>query len=98
MTKYAEQRYDGSDIFYNISDDGFDIYIGSEKNLVYTQHEPFIPDHSKTYEENAIMMCEDLCKEPEQHASFEDRLTTVEANVDYLMLLRDPDSAAETTE
>ena len=98
MTKYVEQRYDGSDIFYNISDDGFDIYIGSEKNLVYTQHEPFIPDHSKTYEENAIMMCEDLCKEPEQHVSFDDRLTNIEANIDYLMLLSDPDSAAEETE
>lgn len=96
MTKYTEQRYDGSDIFYNISDDGFDIYIGSEKNLVYTQHEPFIPDHSKSYEENAIMMCEDLCKEPEQYDSFNDRLTNVEANVDYLMLLNDPDSASET--
>lgn len=28
----------------------------------------------------------------------DERLTNVEANIDYLMLLNDPDSAAETTE
>ena len=96
MIKYEKQRYDGTDIFYNVTDDGFDIYFGSTANLTYTQHEPFIPDHSKSYEENAIQMCEDLCKEPEHHESIEDRVTNIEANIDYLMLLNDPDSASES--
>lgn len=95
MIPFNKKTPDGKSVYYNITEDGFDIYIGSEGNLVYTQHEPFIPDHSKSYKENAVQMCEDLCKEPEQHTSFDDRLTTVEANIDYLMLLNDPDSASE---
>ena len=96
MTKYEKQRYDGTNVFYDITDDGFDIYIGSEKNLVYTQHEPFIPNHSKSYEENAIIMCEDICKEPERSFTMtESMYSEMQSNIDYLMLLNDADSAIE---
>ena len=79
---------------YEIFDDGFDIYIGDRKYPLYKQREPFIPDPSKSYEENAIAMCKEYCEMRENNnsetfVSVEDRLTAVESNVDYLMLLND---------
>ena len=53
-------------------------------------------DEDKTYEENAIDMCESLCSIQKESKDFNTRLTTVEANMDYLMLLNDPDSTSET--
>ena len=103
MIKYAKETPDNKGVYYMINEDGFDIFV--EPNLKHPllhQYEPFIPDSSKTYEENAIQMCEDLCKEiPKSKPSFamtEDMYTEMQSNIDYLMLLNDPDSAAETTE
>ena len=95
MILFDKKTPDGKSVYYNTTEDGFDIYIGSEGNLVYTQHEPFIPDHSKTYEENAIQMCEELSKVVEHHDYMGERITNIESNIDYLMLLNDPDSATE---
>lgn len=96
MTTYNGTT-NGLPIYYEILDDGFKIYIGQTLKADIHQYEPYIPDPSKSYEENAIQMCDELVKIPERHDSIEDRLTDVEANIDYLMLLNDPDSASETT-
>lgn len=96
MTKYESLTTDNKEIWYDVVEQGFHIYIGSTVNKVYVQEEPFIPDHSKTYEENAIQMCKDLCTPPvNKQSSIEERVTNIEANIDYLMLLNDPDSATE---
>lgn len=95
--KYNNETFD---LQYEIFDDGFEIYLGDRKFPLFKQREPFIPDPSKSYEENAIAMCKEYCDEQNNGNSstfvpVEDRLTAIEANIDYLMLLNDPDSAAE---
>lgn len=105
ITKYQKLSTYGKDVYYEILDDGFKIYVGQYVRPSIHQYEPYIPDPSKSYEENAIMMCEDLCKDLDDEAnasagksSIIERLTDVEANIDYLMLLTDVDSATEETE
>ena len=90
----------GTSISYEVFEDGFDIWIGSIGGYpTYSQREPFIPDRSISYEENAIKMCEQISKDSARTKNDSntagDRLTTIEANIDYLMLLNDPDSATE---
>lgn len=48
----------GDEIGYIVSEDGYDIYLNWSKWIV--QHEPYIPDHHKTYEENAIAQIEEM--------------------------------------
>ncbi len=43
---------------YEIFGDGYDIYI--DDVLTFVQREPYIPDKTKSYEENAIMQIEKL--------------------------------------
>lgn len=93
MIKYNKQTHDNRDVYYDILDDGFKIYIGQSVRPTFHQYEPYIPDPSKSYEENALMMCEDLCKTPEK--PLENKLDDMQANIDYLLLLNDPDSATE---
>lgn len=97
MQLYSKS-YDGQDVYYDILDDGYKIYIGQTSRPSIHQYEPFIPDHTKTYEENAILTCEQLCQSCEHKVDIDSRLLTVEANIDYLMLLTDADSATEETE
>lgn len=97
MVKY-ETLCDGKPLYYDILDDGFKIYVGQTDRASIHQYEPYIPDPSKSYEENAIQMCKDLCENANNMVpSIEDRVTNIEANIDYLMLLNDPDSATEDT-
>lgn len=99
MTKYDKQAPNKKDIYYDILENGYKIYIGQTKRALYYQYEPYIPDPSKSYEENAKDMCAELAKEhTNPDADLDVRLTNIEANIDYLMLINDPDSAAETTE
>ena len=91
-------------LFYTINADGFDIYYGETSEIArYHQYEPFIPNHSISYEENAKQMCADLSKKahyvqtPEFKVT-EDMYAEMQSNIDYLMLLNNQDSAAETTE
>lgn len=84
----------GTSISYEVFEDGFDIWIGSIGGYpTYSQREPFIPDRSISYEENAIKMCEQISKDSartkDNSNKAEDRLTTIEANIDYLMLVTD---------
>ena len=98
MIKFEKQLEDGREVYYDVLENGFKIYIGSIENLAYIQEEPFIPDHSKSYEENAIMMCTNLCTRKETPIAFtmtEGMYNELQSNIDYLMLLNDPDSATE---
>lgn len=98
MTKYEKPMDGGLDIYYETFEDGFDIWIGRTDGYpAYTQRIPNIPDPSKSFEENAKDMCAFLTTPQESgKGNIDDRLTSVEANIDYLMLLNDPDSASET--
>lgn len=98
MVKYDKLNANNQSIYYEILEDGFKIYIGQTVQPSIHQYEPYIPDPTKSYEENAIQMCEDLCENANNMVpSIEDRVTNIEANIDYLMLLNDPDSATEDT-
>ena len=90
-----------SELWYEVKDDGFDIYLGETAEYPsFTQPEPYIPYPNLSYEENAKKMCEEISTEypsdTKDKKSIDERLTDIEANVDYLMLLSDPDSASET--
>ena len=90
MIKYDKQTPNKKDIYYDILENGYKIYIGQTKRALYYQYEPYIPDPSKSYEENAKDMCEELTKEPtNSDMDLDVRLTTIESNIDYLMLLND---------
>lgn len=93
MTKQYSGYTIGNDIklYYVILDDGFDIYFGENAtHPMYHQPEPFIPNPDISYEENALAMCKDLATPaPQSSSDIGTRLTAVEANVDYLMLLND---------
>jgi hypothetical protein len=41
------------DLYYELTSDGYHIYDRNDSLFHIHQYEPYIPDHSKTYEENA---------------------------------------------
>lgn len=88
---------------YEILENGFEVFIGeSAKYPSYRQTEPFIPNPDISYEENAILYCKGLSTAPKTidqdeadqlYASHTD-VETLRSDIDYLMLLNDPDSAS----
>lgn len=88
---------------YNVVENGFEIYIGESATVpTYVQYEPYIPNPDASYEENAIAMCKSLAIKPNMvdkdvadqiYASAED-VTAIRSDLDYLMLLNDPDSVS----
>lgn len=84
----------GIKLYYEILEDGFKLYDGETSVYPYIhQYEPYIPNPDISYEENAISMIKerisnesmtDTTRDP-----LESRVTNIEANVDYLMLLND---------
>lgn len=83
---------------YTVDDTGYHIYSTDDPSFHIHQYEPYIPDHSKTYEENAkaqIEQLEALPSEPVFNLTESD-YTSLRSDVDYLMLLNDPDSTSET--
>lgn len=93
----------GEKLYYVIlndgtNDNGFDIYVEGASCPILHQPEPFIPYPNISYEENAKKMCEEMSITADTSnipKSLEERITDVEANIDYLMLLNDADSATE---
>ena len=91
----------GTKLFYEVFENGFDIYIGDNTTSPYMhQPEPFIPNPDLSYEENAIEMCKSMSEqsmlEPDKPFTMtESMYSDMQSNIDYLMLLNDPDSAAE---
>lgn len=91
----------GSKLMYDVFDTGFNIYIGEHSTNPYMhQPEPYIPNPDKSYEENAIDMCKDMADRSSQESEStfimtESMYTDMQSNIDYLMLLNDPDSATD---
>lgn len=91
----------GTKLFYEVFENGFDIYIGENTTSPYMhQPEPFIPNPDLSYEENAIAMCKNISEqsmlEPDKPFTMTvDTYTSMQSNIDYLMLLSDPNSASE---
>lgn len=90
----------GTKLYYEILDDGFKLYEGESAKYPYIhQYEPYIPNPDLSYEENAIQMIKEFVEASKgtmhEETLLESRLTDIESNIDYLMLLNDPDSATE---
>lgn len=93
-------------IYYEICDDGFDIFFGDSETPSWSQHEPYIPYKGLSYEENAKKMCESLnvnysnvpTEPTDESIPTYKEIRSLRSDLDYLMLLNDPDSAAEATE
>ena len=49
---------DNKQIYYEVTDNGYKIYLDGQ--LWIHQYEPYIPNPSKSYEENAIAQMEEL--------------------------------------
>lgn len=91
----------GTKLYYEVFENGFDVYTGENATSPYMhQPEPFIPNPDLSYEENAIAMCKNISEqsmmEPDRPFTMtEDMYSVMQSNIDYLMLLNDPDSATE---
>ncbi len=59
---------------YEITDNGYWILVNGERSI--HQYEPFIPDKTKSYEENAIAQIEEMKKADE---SSKEEQTTIES-------------------
>lgn len=53
------------DLYYVIEENGYHIYDRNDPLFHIHQYEPYIPDHTKSYEENAQAQIEELTREPE---------------------------------
>ena len=53
------------DLYYTIEENGYHIYDRNDPLYHIHQYEPYIPDPTKSYEENAQAQIEELTKEPE---------------------------------
>lgn len=90
MIEFSKKTPDNKSIYYEILENGYKIYINNTIRPSIYQYEPYIPDPSKTYEENAIDTCEELSTVRVSAIDpIEERLINVESNIDYLMLLND---------
>lgn len=94
-----------AELKYEVLENGFKIYIGNNQNPTYYQYDPWIPYPGKSYEENALIMCKQLHDDYEKSLNADKPYTlmtsdysSMKSDIDYLMLLSDPDSAAEETE
>ena len=53
------------DLYYVIEENGYHIYDRNDPLFHIHQYEPYIPDPTKSYEENAQTQIEELTKEPQ---------------------------------
>lgn len=52
-------------LYYELTSDGYYIYEQNDPLFKVHQYEPYIPDPSKSYEENAIAQMAELSADPE---------------------------------
>lgn len=89
----SRKKYD--DVYsYEVFDDGFDIYVNDRKVIV--QHGDFgkPKDLTKSYEENAILMIEDLKKVEEDVVDMQ----KMKADMDFMALMLDVTLPSEEEE
>ena len=61
MSRIAtNHKVNGQVISYEVVENGYNIYLG--ETLWITQPEPYIPNRSLSYEENAIAQIEEIAK------------------------------------
>lgn len=53
------------DLYYTIEENGYHIYDRNDQLLHIHQYEPYIPNPTKSYEENAQAQIAELTSEPE---------------------------------
>lgn len=69
---------------YELTEDGYFIFIDGKK--VMHQYEPYIPDPSKSYEENAIAQIEELKEADKQSAQEQTNMESLQEQVTDLQL------------
>lgn len=69
---------------YEITEDGYYILIGGNK--VIHQYEPYIPDSSKSYEENAKAQIEELKQADSQNAQRKTNIEQMQSDITDLQL------------
>ena len=77
--KITDYKYDKRPISYEVTEDGYDIYLGGEKWI--SQHEPLGKpvDKSKSYEENCLAQIDEICNPPEpKEDEIQQRLSVLE--------------------
>ena len=74
---------DNKQISYEVTDDGYKIYLDGKQWI--HQYEPYIPNPSISYEENAIAQIEEIyngyqasLQEKQEQASIQDQITNLE--------------------
>ena len=70
-------------VSYEVIENGYKIYLDGQ--LWIYQYEPYIPDKSKSYEENAVAQIEEIynghqqaLKEQQEQVSLQDQITNLE--------------------
>ena len=58
------------DLYYTIEENGYHNYDRNDPMFHIHQYEPYIPDPTKSYEENAQVQIKELTKEPEPTEQF----------------------------
>ena len=66
------------DLYYEITENGYHIYDRNDPLFHIHQYEPYIPDPTKSYEENAIAQIEELMKEPEEPEPYDERQALID--------------------
>ena len=81
--KTTNYSIDNKQVSYEVTDNGYKIFLDGQ--LWIHQYEPFIPDKSKSYEENAIAQMEELyngyqasLQEKQEQASIQEQITNLE--------------------
>ena len=66
------------EVSYEVTDDGYDIYLGGNKWI--TQHEPYIPYPQLGYEGSCLKQIEEICNPTpsQEEVNLEDRITSIE--------------------
>ena len=69
---------------YEVTENGYFIYINGKK--VIHQYEPYIPDSSKSYEENAKAQIEELKQADSQNAQRKTNIEQMQSDITDLQL------------
>ena len=88
----SRTQYKDTDYFYEILEDGYDIY--QEDKKIITQHDPFgkVFDPNGTYEENCLIQLDQITQpQPEPPAPAPSEEEKMRADIDYIALMGDYD-------
>lgn len=89
----------GSVLYYEIilkdgMENGYDVFIGDSPVPIIHQPEPFIPDRSKSYIENAIETCKSMshpiAPPIEKFVMTKEMYNKQQSDIDFLMLMVEP--------